>query len=165
MSCPPDAQRLLAGVQGSAEGATGVRGSGSSGHMYGACSAIDNEENYCKSDGESDGERDSEDVSEWQDGAFDLHEGDSLIWRVRVLISASYPVIIALLLSVSVNCIILFFAGYLSRLEDNPTIYSGVSLAITFANVTFCSIIDGLTTAVETLSSQYNGCKNYHMVS
>lgn len=98
-------------------------------------------------------------------GAFDIHEGDSILWRLRVLICASYPVILALLLSVSVNCIILFFAGHISHLESNPTIYSGVSLAITFANVTFCSIIDGLTTAVETLSSQYNGCKNYHMVS
>ena len=98
------------------------------------------------------------------EGAFDLHDKDSVFKRLQVLFFASYPVVASLLLSVTGNCIVLYFAGRLSSAEGNEKIFSGVTLAITFANVTFCSIVDGLTTAVETLSSQYNGNRNFYMV-
>jgi hypothetical protein len=163
MRSPPDCRSLLeqnSSLNSSSSSSCSNRNS-SSYHTFGIVVPTS------QSDEESDNANKSEqfeEKEEEEEGAFDIHDHDSYSKRLQVLVCASYPVIISLLLSVSGNCIILYFAGYLSRVEDDPTIFSGVSLAITFANVTFCSVIDGLTTAVETLSSQYNGSKNYKMV-
>ena len=84
--------------------------------------------------------------------------------RLLLLFKLSFPVILAFLLSVSGNCIVLYFAGFISRTRGENVTFGGISLATTFTNITLTSIVDGLTTAVETLSSQYNGAKNYRMV-
>jgi multidrug resistance protein, MATE family len=104
------------------------------------------------------------DDEEDEEESYNVREDSNTSERLSIIYKFSYPVILAFLLSVSGNCIILYFAGYMSRSLGDTTIFGGVSLAITFTNVTLSSIIDGLSTAVETLSSQYNGAKNYRMV-
>lgn len=95
---------------------------------------------------------------------YNINEDTNTSERLSIIFKFSYPVILAFLLSVSGNCIILYFAGYISHLGDDTATFGGVSLAITFTNITLSSVVDGLSTAVETLSSQYNGAKNYRMV-
>eukprot|EP00602_Paraphysomonas_sp_CaronLab_P007570 CAMPEP_0185022006 /NCGR_PEP_ID=MMETSP1103-20130426/4719_1 /TAXON_ID=36769 /ORGANISM="Paraphysomonas bandaiensis, Strain Caron Lab Isolate" /LENGTH=435 /DNA_ID=CAMNT_0027553859 /DNA_START=221 /DNA_END=1528 /DNA_ORIENTATION=+ len=58
----------------------------------------------------------------------------------------------------------MYFAGNLSSTRDNISIFAGIALALTFVNVTFISIADGVSTAVETLSSQHYGAQNYKEV-
>ena len=65
------------------------------------------------------------------------------------------------------NFINLIFAGHYSDTKgndgesDSSIIFAGVSLCGMFINVSYLSIIIGMTTAIETLGSQHNGAGNY----
>tara|TARA_A100001015_G_scaffold110318_1_gene122414 strand:- start:743 stop:2398 length:1656 start_codon:yes stop_codon:yes gene_type:complete len=67
-------------------------------------------------------------------------------------------------MSVLGNFILLAFAGHVHEdgLDISPgVVFAGISLTNLYCNVTFRSVIIGMTGAVETLASQNNGAKNY----
>ena len=53
----------------------------------------------------------------------------------------------------------LFFAG-----QYSVQVFAGISLANMFANISYVSLLVGMSGAVETLGSQLNGAENYRMV-
>jgi len=97
----------------------------------------------------------------------EIRDESGIVERVRILFSFASPVIISFFLSFCGNFINLIFCGHMSSKGDGPTaaqVFAGVSLANMYANVTFLSIIVGLSGSVETLGSQQNGAKNYKEV-
>jgi Na+-driven multidrug efflux pump len=92
---------------------------------------------------------------------FNLDNDSSFLEKLSIIITCSIPVISTLLMSVIGMSITLFFAGILSTNAGNSDIFAAISLGSTFANLTFNSIVEGFSSAIETLSSQHNGAKNY----
>jgi MATE family multidrug resistance protein len=96
---------------------------------------------------------------------FGLTENSSTITTLITLTRQSVPVIISFFLGIGGTFIILVFAGnYVHESGDKSTVLAGVSLANMFANVSWVSILIGMSTAVETLCSQHNGAGNYKEV-
>lgn len=106
-------------------------------------------------------EKDTEVESE----LFGLTEDSSIYITLITLTRQSIPVIISFFLGIGGTFIVLVFAGnYVHESGDKSTVLAGVSLANMFANVTWLSILIGMSTAVETLCSQQNGAGNYKEV-
>ena len=109
-------------------------------------------------------------ASDMQDGDEDEHdEGEDLdesspaTDKVRYLMKSAWPVVTSFFLSIMGGLILMLFAGHAP--ESNglavATVFAGVSLSNLYCNVTFRSLIIGMTGAVETLGSQNNGAKRY----
>lgn len=99
----------------------------------------------------------------------EISEKNTLRERLGILFENAAPIIMTFFLSLSGSFVNLIFCGHLSTLshQDAATtaqIFAGISLANMYANVTFRSIIIGLTGGVETLGSQNNGAGNYREV-
>ena len=101
----------------------------------------------------------------------EITESNTLLQRLKILFDSAAPVVLTFFLSISGSFINLIFCGHLSSLStlsnDSPTpaqIFAAIALANMWANVTYKSIIIGLSGAVETLGSQNNGAKNYKEV-
>lgn len=93
--------------------------------------------------------------------------------KLLILLETSVPLIMSFFLSFSGSFINLIFCGHLSAMTGSTTsdlgptpaqIFAGISLANMWANVTYKSIIIGLSGAIETLGSQNNGAGNYREV-
>jgi Na+-driven multidrug efflux pump len=95
---------------------------------------------------------------------FNLDDNSSTAEKVEMILVCSVPIIFTFLLSVFGTSIMMFFAGKLSKDLEESNIFAGVSLALTYCNISFLSIMEGFSSAVETLSSNYNGSKNYEAV-
>jgi len=100
-----------------------------------------------------------------------IDEGSSTLQRLRILFDSSLPLVLAFFLSISGSFINLIFCGHLGALTqmdpNGPTpaqIFAGISLANMWANVTYKSIVIGLSGAIETLGSQNNGAGNFSEV-
>jgi len=99
----------------------------------------------------------------------EVDENSSTFDRVMVILKLAIPCILSFFLSISGNFIQLSFAGHLNYgggdLEKNSsTVFAAVSLSNMFANVSALSLIIGMTGALETLASQYNGAGKYYEV-
>lgn len=87
---------------------------------------------------------------------------NDLTWK---LIRNAAPVIAAFFLSIIGNFVLMIFAGH-SPSKNPPlaVVFAGVALSNIYCNVTYRSIIIGMTGAVETLGSQANGARDYRQV-
>ena len=95
----------------------------------------------------------------------DLLEEDASLWEKFVfLISRSLPISLGFFLNLASSFINLLFAGRYEEGDDKTVIFAGVSLSNMFFNIATLSLIVGMTTAVETLSSYDNGNGNYKQV-
>jgi len=83
----------------------------------------------------------------------------------KILIMA-YPVVIGFFLNLGGSFTTLGFAGHLPASGDmtSSTYLAAISLANMFSNVTCLSLLIGMTTAMETLGSQYFGHGSYEKV-
>ena len=107
----------------------------------------------------------SDDKNIEHDELFGLNENSSNLTRLNILTKQSAPAIIAFFLGLGGSFINLLFAGrFVHANNERSVIFAGISLANMFANVTFFSLIIGMSSAVETLGSQYNGAKLYRKV-
>ena len=79
--------------------------------------------------------------------------------EIKGLFTLSWPTVLSYFFYHLVSMITLFFAGHLGKVE-----LAAGTLAISFINVSGISIFHGLCSALETLSSQAYGAKNFHMV-
>lgn len=69
---------------------------------------------------------------------------------MKYIFATAYPIACALVLEVSCNFVMLFFASRVRNSDIAPEkIFAGISLSIMFANVTCFSIHEGMTGAVE----------------
>lgn len=94
-----------------------------------------------------------------------LDENSSTLERLAVLLRLSYPVVISFFLSISGSFVNLIFAGhYEADGVDPKEVFSGIALTSLFINVSCYSILIGMSSAVETLGSQYNGAENFKEV-
>jgi MATE family multidrug resistance protein len=87
--------------------------------------------------------------------------------KVKRLLYDAFPVIGSFFLSTSGQFTLLAFAGHIQEkgLAMSPTtVFAGVSMANLYANVTYRSVIIGMSGAIDTLGSQNNGAKNYEEV-
>jgi Na+-driven multidrug efflux pump len=84
---------------------------------------------------------------------------------IRILLAmfrSSIPLMLSLFFSVSgLNIILFLFAGTYSSTSSQSAVFAGVSLSVTFTNVSFLSLLIGLGSAMETLGSQNNGAGHY----
>ena len=94
----------------------------------------------------------------------DLSTSTTMLSKVGVILKISVPVMTSFCLFLGSGFIIMFFAGHLSTASQDTTIFAGISMATMFANVSWFSLVSGMTTALETLGSQNNGAKNYRLV-
>jgi multidrug resistance protein, MATE family len=92
---------------------------------------------------------------------FNLDDTSLLFDKIKTILTCSFPTISTLLMTVLSMTIVMYFAGLLSGRDENQNIFAGISLASTFANLSFSSIMEGFASAIESLSSQHNGSKNY----
>jgi multidrug resistance protein, MATE family len=92
---------------------------------------------------------------------YNLEDSSSVSDKLTMIIKCSFPTISTLLMTVVSMTITMYFAGILSERTENQNIFAGISLASTFANLSFSSIMEGFSSAIESLSSQHNGAKNY----
>lgn len=118
------------------------------------------ESQYAEDDDEPEGQEfNDEDVEE----EVELDELSPRNDKVKHLLKAAWPVITSFFLSIIGNFILMVFAGHAH--EKNgltvATVFAGVSLSNLFCNVTFRSLIIGMTGAMETLGSQNNGAGRY----
>jgi multidrug resistance protein, MATE family len=111
--------------------------------------------------GESDNDEDDDGSGSESSEIFNLDDTSSLLEKIETIISCSFPTISTLLMTVFSMTITMYFAGILSERTQNQNIFAGISLASTFANLSFSSIMEGFASALESLSSQHNGSKNY----
>ena len=79
--------------------------------------------------------------------------------EIKVLFTLAWPTVLAYFFYHLVSMISLFFAGRVGEVE-----LAAGTLAISFINVTGPSLYIGLGSALETLSSQAFGAKNFRMV-
>ncbi len=100
-----------------------------------------------------------------------LNENSPLKDKIIMLLKNAYPLVISFFLSVVGTLILMIYAGHVKEPEEKgevdlsvATVFAGVALATLYCNVTFRSLIIGMTGAVETLASQNNGAKNYKEV-
>jgi multidrug resistance protein, MATE family len=80
------------------------------------------------------------------------------LWKIAMPLSLSY------LLRQGEVFVLLYIAGYISKLYGDPTIFAAISLALMFLNVSCLSITLGMATALDTLCSQHYGNKNFRKV-
>lgn len=131
--------------------------SGSGSHEY-SSSALEQVQGRDEDgDGTGTGEEEESEI-------FNLDDSSSTEEKVQMIVVCSVPIIFTFLLSVFGTSIMMYFAGKLSKEEDDANIFAGVSLGLTYCNISFLSIMEGFSSAVETLSSNYNGSKNYSAV-
>lgn len=83
----------------------------------------------------------------------------SVVAEIKSLFTLAWPTVLSYLFHHLVFMISMFFAGRLGEVE-----LAAGTLAISFINVTGTSIFYGLCSAMETLSSQAYGAKNFRMV-
>lgn len=81
--------------------------------------------------------------------------------KLLFLVKTAYPVVITFLLGLASSFIVLFYANHLHTTSDKTVVFAGISMSNMFINVSFLSLLIGMTTSVETLCSQHNGAKNY----
>ena len=98
-----------------------------------------------------------------------LDENSPTSAKLKFLLKNAAPVACSFLLSMSGSLLLMIYAGHERPVNTAqglaPTsVFAGVSLATLFCNVTFRSLIIGVTGAVETLCSQNNGARNYREV-
>jgi MATE family multidrug resistance protein len=108
---------------------------------------------------------DNEDLKKHESELFGLTKDSSKVECLLVLTKQSIPVIIAFFLQVGATFINLVFASqYKEGHGSKSTVFTGISLANMFANVSCLSILIGMTGAIETLASQNNGAGNFREV-
>jgi MATE family multidrug resistance protein len=90
-----------------------------------------------------------------------ISEERSTLSIILDLFSRSSRTIITYFLFSVGNLINLSFAGHYDVINGGSSIFAGFSLANMFSNMTMFSIMVGMTTAIDTLGSQYNGSGNY----
>ena len=122
-------------------------------------SALDVEE-----EAEDEAEDEAEEEAQEEAEIFNLDDSSSVRDKVHMIVSCSLPIIFTFLLSVFGPSIMMFFAGRMGKQTGDADIFAGVSLALTYCNISFLSIMEGFSSAVETLSSNFNGSKNYQAV-
>lgn len=83
----------------------------------------------------------------------------SVVAEIKGLFTLAWPTVLSYLCHHLVFMISMFFAGRLGEVE-----LAAGTLAISFINVTGTSVFNGLCSAMETLSSQAYGAKNFGMV-
>jgi MATE family multidrug resistance protein len=99
------------------------------------------------------------------DNSGEIDEHSSTLARLTVLGGQSLPIITSFCLGFGGTFSILIFAGHLvDKSGSRSTVLAGISLANMYCNITCQSILTGMSTAVETLGSQYNGAKKYEEV-
>lgn len=91
----------------------------------------------------------------------EICEDSTTFQKLFLLIRKALPVVLTFFLNIGGTFISLYFAGRISTREDDTAIFAGISLANMFANVSWISLLVGMTTAVETLCSQHNGAERY----
>ncbi|XP_078367532.1 multidrug and toxin extrusion protein 2-like [Oculina patagonica] len=79
--------------------------------------------------------------------------------ELKGLFTLAWPTVLGYFFFHLVSMITLFFAGHVGEVE-----LAAATLAISFINITGVSIFFGLCSALETLSSQAFGAKNFRMV-
>ena len=86
--------------------------------------------------------------------------------KIKNLLRSAWPVITSFFLSIIGNFILMIFAGHAKESNNLSvaTVFAGVSLSNLFCNVTFRSLIIGMTGGMETLGSQNNGAGRYKEV-
>lgn len=116
------------------------------------CEKIPNEKGSNKNE---DGTEEKEDLS-----TMNVNE---LLYKIFIM---AYPVVIGFFLNLGGSFTTLGFAGHLPDNGDmtSSTYLAAISLANMFGNVTSLSLIIGMTTAMETLGSQYFGHGSYDKV-
>jgi multidrug resistance protein, MATE family len=95
---------------------------------------------------------------------FELDIDTPTLVKVKVLVLQAFPIIISFFLGLGGSFVNLMYAGTYTYHGKAATVFAAVSLANMFCNMTFLSLLIGLSTAVETLGSQHNGAKNYREV-
>jgi Na+-driven multidrug efflux pump len=84
---------------------------------------------------------------------------------IKKICLSSYPICFSLVFEIAGTFIALAFA---SRVKAGVTptyvIFAGISLANMYANVSCFSVLEGMSAALETLGSQYNGAEDYRSV-
>lgn len=106
-----------------------------------------------------------QEVKAHEEELFGLKTTSTPAEQYYVLVTQSIPVIISFFLGIGGTFINLVFAGQYTHESGNKSaVFAGVSLANMFANVSCMSILIGMSSAVETLGSQYNGAENYRQV-
>lgn len=83
----------------------------------------------------------------------------SIVAEIKGLFTLAWPTVLSHFFYHLVFMISLFFVGRLGEVE-----LAAGTLAISFIKVTGISIFTGLCSALETLSSQAFGAKNFHLV-
>jgi MATE family multidrug resistance protein len=107
---------------------------------------------------------DSNDASE-SDEPLVLSKDAPLLTKLGTIGKMAIPFMASFFLYLGSNFIVMYFAGHITTsVEDTTVIFAGVSLGQMFANVSWFSIISGMTSALETLGAQNNGAKNYREV-
>jgi multidrug resistance protein, MATE family len=93
-----------------------------------------------------------------------IHEDSHLLEKVLATVNIAAPLTVSYCLRCGESLIQLFFAGILAKRSGNTRILAGVSLAAMFYNVSFLSMVVGMSTALDTLGSQYNGAQKHFEV-
>lgn len=85
-----------------------------------------------------------------------------------LLIKRAGPVCIGFIFMYLNNFITMAFAGHFTTANPSGTqsniIFAGIALSIMYANVTFSSLMIGMSSAIDTLASQHYGAGNYEEV-
>ena len=92
-----------------------------------------------------------------EDELDDLGGDLSNIGIVKKIFLASYPISFSLVFEIASTFIALAFASRVHGPVPPYVVFAGVSLANLYANVSCFSILEGVSTALETLGSQRNG--------
>jgi multidrug resistance protein, MATE family len=132
---------------------------------YGTLSSAvsDNESREGEGEAEAEGEEGADSSSEGSD-VFDFNENSSPLEQLMKILQNSLPTMLSLFMTLLSMTITMLFAGVITTRAHNNNIFAGISLAATFADVSFFSFVYGFLSATETLSSQKNGAKQYHEV-
>lgn len=93
----------------------------------------------------------------------DIDENSSILRRLFLLFQLSLPCCVSFLLSMLGGLINMMFAGHWNS-SDRSNIFAAVSLSGLYTNITFLSLLIGMSSALETLASQYNGANDYRNV-
>jgi multidrug resistance protein, MATE family len=120
--------------------------------------------NHNRDDEENDEEYDDKEesvISNEGSDIFDFNENSSLFQQFLMILTCSLPTMLSLFMTLLSMTITMLFAGILTTRSQNNDIFAGISLAATFADVSFFSFLYGFLSATETLSSQRNGAKQY----
>lgn len=88
-----------------------------------------------------------------------------LLTKLGIIGKMAVPFMASFFLYLGSNFIVMYFAGHITAsVEDTTVIFAGISLGQMFANVSWFSVLSGMTSALETLGAQNNGAKNYREV-